>query len=507
MAWVAVPADAAALPHALVRRPCSARLPARADLHPRSRRQRQRQHQLAEPRARCRSSRRGRQAGAGAVVRRHLRPQGEAARPVAAPAGPGGARSAGLVIALVVGQARPRHRARADRDRARHALGGRRAGPAVRRLDRSGRRGRDVLRQRRAGPAGRGSRPSSTRSPTTTAAAGRRPTAFYALSTGGWWGSGIGASQQKWGNLPEAHTDFIFAVIGEELGLVGTLLVLALFLTLAYAGIRIATRTTDPFVRYMAAGIIVWLIGADADQHRHGARTAAGHRASRCRWSRTAAPRCCRRWWRSACCCRFARAEPGAQAALRRQAAAVRAAAVAHASPREHAGALKAVPSVVLAGGGTRRPHLTAARHRRRAAAARSDRRDHLPRHRARARDPRRPGGRLPARADPAGAAAAPAQRRPARRAGPAAGRRRCGPRGARPGDGPTSWSASAATSRCRPTSPPGGAKMPIVVHEGNALPGIANKLGARYHPARRDVLPRHRSAARRVRRPADPAR
>jgi cell division protein FtsW len=84
--------------------------------------------------------------------------------------------------------------------------------------------------------------------------------AFYALSTGGWWGVGIGNSRQKWGNLPEAHTDFIFAVIGEELGLIGSLTVLALFLAVAYAGVRIATRNTDPFVRYASAGITVWLL-------------------------------------------------------------------------------------------------------------------------------------------------------------------------------------------------------------------------------------------------------
>ncbi|HEU4514520.1 MAG TPA: putative lipid II flippase FtsW [Nocardioidaceae bacterium] len=82
---------------------------------------------------------------------------------------------------------------------------------------------------------------------------------LFAMSSGGWFGKGISASQQKWGSLPEAHTDFIFAVLGEELGLVGTLLVLVLFLTIAYAGIRVALRTTDPFVRYMAAGITVWL--------------------------------------------------------------------------------------------------------------------------------------------------------------------------------------------------------------------------------------------------------
>jgi cell division protein FtsW len=84
---------------------------------------------------------------------------------------------------------------------------------------------------------------------------------LYALSTGGWFGQGIGASQQKWGDLPEAHTDFIFAVLGEELGLVGTLLVIGLFLTIAYAAIRVALSTTDPFVRYMSFGIVVWLVG------------------------------------------------------------------------------------------------------------------------------------------------------------------------------------------------------------------------------------------------------
>ncbi len=83
---------------------------------------------------------------------------------------------------------------------------------------------------------------------------------IFAMSSGGLFGKGIGASQQKWGDLPAAHTDFIFAVLGEELGLVGTLLVLGLFLVMAFAGLRVARRTTDPFARYMAAGITVWLI-------------------------------------------------------------------------------------------------------------------------------------------------------------------------------------------------------------------------------------------------------
>jgi len=84
---------------------------------------------------------------------------------------------------------------------------------------------------------------------------------LYALSTGGWFGQGIGASQQKWGDLPEAHTDFIFAVLGEELGLVGTLLVIALFLTIAFAALRVARETKDPFVRYATFGVVVWLLG------------------------------------------------------------------------------------------------------------------------------------------------------------------------------------------------------------------------------------------------------
>lgn len=84
---------------------------------------------------------------------------------------------------------------------------------------------------------------------------------LYALASGGWFGQGIGASRQKWGDLAAAHTDFIFAVLGEELGLIGTGLVVGLFLVIAYAGIRIASRTQDPFVRYASFGIVVWLLG------------------------------------------------------------------------------------------------------------------------------------------------------------------------------------------------------------------------------------------------------
>lgn len=84
--------------------------------------------------------------------------------------------------------------------------------------------------------------------------------AIYALATGGWWGVGLGAGRQKWSGLVESHTDYVLAVIGEELGLVGTLIVLALFLALGYAGFRIALRSDDRFCRYLAAGITSWFM-------------------------------------------------------------------------------------------------------------------------------------------------------------------------------------------------------------------------------------------------------
>ena len=83
---------------------------------------------------------------------------------------------------------------------------------------------------------------------------------MYAIASGGWWGVGLGASRQKWGSLPEAHTDFIFAVLGEEFGLLGSLMVLALFGVLGYAGVRIATRSDDPFARYAAGGVTSWFM-------------------------------------------------------------------------------------------------------------------------------------------------------------------------------------------------------------------------------------------------------
>jgi cell division protein FtsW len=79
------------------------------------------------------------------------------------------------------------------------------------------------------------------------------------LASGGIFGVGLGGSRQKWGNLAEAHTDFIFAVIGEELGLLGTLLVLSLLAAMIYSIFKIALRCKDPMSRYVGAGIGCWI--------------------------------------------------------------------------------------------------------------------------------------------------------------------------------------------------------------------------------------------------------
>ena len=84
---------------------------------------------------------------------------------------------------------------------------------------------------------------------------------MYGLASGGWTGLGLGESREKWSYLPEAHNDFIFAILGEELGLLGTLLVLALFGVLAVAMTRVIRRHTDPFVQIATAGIAAWILG------------------------------------------------------------------------------------------------------------------------------------------------------------------------------------------------------------------------------------------------------
>jgi cell division protein FtsW len=83
---------------------------------------------------------------------------------------------------------------------------------------------------------------------------------IYALADGGWWGVGLGASREKWQWLPEAHNDFIFSIIGEELGLPGTFVVMGLFAALAFACYRLVSRTDDFFIRVASAGVMVWIL-------------------------------------------------------------------------------------------------------------------------------------------------------------------------------------------------------------------------------------------------------
>lgn len=81
-----------------------------------------------------------------------------------------------------------------------------------------------------------------------------------ALGSGGWWGVGLGGSREKWGTLPEAHTDFIYAVLGEELGIIGTIMVLVIFTAIAIVGLRIARGTNEAFIQIASLGIVAWIV-------------------------------------------------------------------------------------------------------------------------------------------------------------------------------------------------------------------------------------------------------
>src|SRR5262249_42366894 len=85
--------------------------------------------------------------------------------------------------------------------------------------------------------------------------------AKWALASGGWWGVGLGASREKWSWLPEAHNDFIFAIVGEELGLVRSLAVLGLFAVLALGRLRVVLRSDDLFIKIATGGVLTWVIG------------------------------------------------------------------------------------------------------------------------------------------------------------------------------------------------------------------------------------------------------
>ena len=84
---------------------------------------------------------------------------------------------------------------------------------------------------------------------------------WWALASGGIFGVGLGNSKAKWSWLPEADNDFIFAIVGEELGLVGAIVVLVLFIVLAVAFVRIIHANTDPFARIAVSSVMVWIIG------------------------------------------------------------------------------------------------------------------------------------------------------------------------------------------------------------------------------------------------------
>ena len=83
--------------------------------------------------------------------------------------------------------------------------------------------------------------------------------ALYSLADGGILGRGLGQSRAKWSYLPNSHNDFIFAIIGEELGFIGCSLVMGLFALFVYTGLRIAMRSADPFLRLLTAAATSWI--------------------------------------------------------------------------------------------------------------------------------------------------------------------------------------------------------------------------------------------------------
>lgn len=82
---------------------------------------------------------------------------------------------------------------------------------------------------------------------------------LIAMGSGGWVGVGLGASRQKWAYVPNAHTDFIFAILGEEMGLLGSIVVLGMFAFLTFLGVKVAQRAPDRFGMLIASGITIWI--------------------------------------------------------------------------------------------------------------------------------------------------------------------------------------------------------------------------------------------------------
>ena len=342
----------------------------------------------------------------------------------------------------------------------------------------------------------------------------------------------------KWNLLPHAESDYIFAIIGEELGFLGCLVVVTLYGVLAYAGFRIARRSADRFIQLASVAITVWLVGQAAMNMGYvvGLLPVTGVQLPLISAGGTSLVLTL---FIVGLLARFARAEPAAIEAerardrgrLARLFLPVPEAAVDPVRPRRRpedrprarpvAGRRpgsrgpRPAPGLRAASPGAsgpvrRRPRgssgraaaARAAEHRagrRGAPAGTSSRCSPSPTRCAAGRDgrelritclgtarghgdPAGPGPRLRPAADPAGAAAAQADRRPAAgaRPGPPV-RSRETARAARRAGAPTSWSGSAATSPCPPTSPPGARSVPVVVHEQNPLPGLANRIGARF--------------------------
>lgn len=99
------------------------------------------------------------------------------------------------------------------------------------------------------------------RGPCTDASCDQVNASMNALATGGFWGVGLGQSRQKYNYLPEAHNDFIFAIVGEELGMIGALAILMLYGMLIHCAMRIMLRSSDLFIKYASLGIITWFAG------------------------------------------------------------------------------------------------------------------------------------------------------------------------------------------------------------------------------------------------------
>ncbi|MFC1631578.1 putative lipid II flippase FtsW [Candidatus Omnitrophota bacterium] len=83
---------------------------------------------------------------------------------------------------------------------------------------------------------------------------------YLALGLGGLWGVGLGQSRQKLFYLPAAHTDFVFSIIGEELGLLGTLAIISLFILFLWQGIKVSLRSSDPFIKLFSFGLVITIV-------------------------------------------------------------------------------------------------------------------------------------------------------------------------------------------------------------------------------------------------------